>query len=266
MSDLVVVEAELEVSALVITSKLLDAGDRQTFLDTFQTMTVAEVDQQVLRGFVVREASTHIFCTALAEMQNRWQTGAVPLDLMGQFDMDFHTYVRARTKTDYSNSAIDNLAAVGRVWFTDEIPEGIPATVQLYNADGQRVVDGEGELVTVLFNPCLLNTSKLVHAKAALSNGSLARNPVALGQLFNPDVGFRVALASLSGGGTSSAQSAPVQPTGLRLFIEGPLLMAEEEGHDPAIVAEIDWESVKKHEVARRALQLMVAACMIENL
>ena len=245
---------------------VLDSNVRYTFLDTFQTMHVVELDQQIFQGFAVREASTHIFCTALAEMQNRWQTGGVPLDMMGDFKMDFHVYVRARTGTDYSNSAIDNFAAVGRVWFIDEIPEGIPATVQLYDTDGQRVVDDEGELVVVDWNPCLLNTSKLVQAKAALSNGSLARNPVALGQLFNPDVGFRVALASLSGSGTSSAQSAPVQPTGLRLFIEGPLLMAEEEGHDPAIVAEIDWESVKKHEVARRALQLMVAACMIENL
>jgi len=246
---------------------VLDPGDRHTFLDTFQTMTVEELDQQIVRGFAVREASTHIFCTALAEMQNRWQTGGVSLDMMGGYELDFHTYVRMRTKTDYSNSAIDNFAAVGRVWFTDEIPEGIPATVQLYNADGQRVVDGEGELVTVPFNPCLLNTSKLVHAKAALSNGSLARNPVALGQLFNSDVGFRIAMASL-GGGTSSTQSSytPVELTGLRLFIEGPLLMAEEEGHDPAVVAEIDWESVKIHEVARRALQLIVAACMVENL
>lgn len=247
---------------------VLDPEERYTLLDSFQTMTVADLDQQIMRGYVVREASTHIFCTALAEMQNRWQIGDVPLTMMGDFGMDFHDYVRARTKTDYSNSAIDNFAAVGRVWFTDEIPENIPATVQLYDAEGQRVVDTEGELVTVPWNPCLLNTSKLVHGKAALSNGSLAGNPVALGQLFNPDVGFRVALASLNESGTSSVQSnyTQVQSVGLRLFIEGPYLMADEEGCDPAIVAEIDWESVKTHEVARRALQLIVAACMIDGL
>ena len=247
---------------------VLDAGERMDFLDTFQTMEVEEVDQQVVRGSQVREASTHIFCTALAEMQNRWHAGDVPLTMMGEFELDFYTYVRVRTGTDYSRSAIDNFAAVGRVWFTDDIPMGIPATIQLYDAEGKRVVDAEGELKVVPFNPCLLNTSKLVHGKAALASGQLAANPVALGQLFNPKVGVRVAMASLNGRGDviQSTEYTPVESTGMRMYIEGPYLMADEEGHDAAIVAEIHWESVKTKPVARKALQFMVAVLQIDGL
>ncbi|GAG49115.1 unnamed protein product, partial [marine sediment metagenome] len=59
----------------LVVGGVLDAKERMNFLDTFQTMDVEEVDQQVVRGSQVREASTHILCTAIAEMQNRWQTG-----------------------------------------------------------------------------------------------------------------------------------------------------------------------------------------------
>jgi len=248
---------------------IIAPANRLAFIRMLQKMDTVELDQQVIKGAMVREASTHIFCVAIAEMQNRWGIGGVPLTIMGQFDMDFHDYVRDRTQTDYTNSAVDNFAAVGRVWFMDEtLVKDAPDQVRLYEATGEPVIDEEGDPVFVDFNPCHLNVSKMIHTKAALLNGTLLRNQVALGQLFNPKVGVRRVVDTLTGVVASSGPGEYREyqpPRGLHFFYEGPYLFVQDGDDDPFPLAEVNWEITKTSTVAMRGIQLLTKACDVEQ-
>jgi len=150
---------------------------------------------------------------------------------MSKYNFDFHEYARARTQNQHADSTLDNMVDAG-ITFLLSPPEDFPETVVLYDKDGNTT----GEVVGV--DMASLSTSKMVYAKASVKDGTLVANPVAMGQLFNPNVGPTDVLRTLRGAVMSGAS-----PNSLSLFIEGGLLMVRRGSSTPEVLAEFTTES-----------------------
>ncbi len=116
--------------------------------------------------------------------------------------------------------------------YAEVAPKDFPETVILYDEDGNTT----GEVVGV--DMASLSTSKMVYAKASVKDGTLVANPVAMGQLFNPNVGPTDVLRTLRGAVVSGSS-----PNSLSLFIEGGLLMVRRGSSTPEVLAEFTTES-----------------------
>jgi len=147
---------------------------------------------------------------------------------MGEHEFSFQTYAYSRTR--YAESTIANLVDAGRTWLLEHPP--LPAQVELYDKEGNAT----GEIVSP--DPLNLSVSKMIFTKAALKDGRLAGNLVAMGQLFNQDVDATTVSRTLSGrvaGGGGAKNSS----NRLTFILEGPLLLAQWGKGEPELVAEL---------------------------
>jgi len=208
-----------------------------------------ELDNVIVYTHQVEEVSSAIKCVALAMMKQRWDDGLIPLTESGVFKHNFYDY--ALSRTGCSGSTVRNWIDAGRTWL-EGLPKGIPERVDLYDRDGNPT----GE--SVVSNPFLLNRSKLVLTKAAAKNGRLADNEVALGQLFNKAVGIHTVLDTLN----SNGEEKNITHAGLKLWFDGPYLIAQDGFSDPEVVAEFYADG---SDVVDQAIKYITAACHIRR-
>lgn len=214
------------------------------------TQAFKVLDRAVVYSYKLRQVAGILLCAALAAMKDRWEAGRVTLFDQGLYEFDFHTYARDRTEGEYANSTIDNMVDSGRT-FLQGMPEDIPETIPLYDKEGQLT----GEIVQT--SPLHLTVSKMVFAKAAAKSGELAANPIALGQLFNPDVGAHTVLATLN----------PPTPRNndnyrLRMYLEGPYIVVQRGNGEPEMVGELN---VDGSALVKEAIAYIAAACQIRS-
>jgi len=191
---------------------------------------------------------------SLAVMKERWQEW--PLTCKCQWDYKFNQY--AEERTHYKPSTIDNLVRAGTAWLQGP-PDGIPDKVELYDGEGNAT----GEVVTP--DPFSLSVSKLVFSTAALNDGRLRDNPVAMGQLFNPDVGAHTVNNTLQGRPTvENPGSAPVLDTSLKFYVEGPFLWVKK-GREKNWVAELNTEGFNQDPLVKEAMRYVIAACQVKG-
>ena len=200
------------------------------------TQAFKVLDRAVVYSYKLRQVAGILLCAALAAMKDRWEAGRVTLFDQGLYEFDFHT--------------IDNMVDSGRT-FLQGMPEDIPETIPLYDKEGQLT----GEIVQT--SPLHLTVSKMVFAKAAAKSGELAANPVALGQLFNPDVGAHTVLATLN----------PPTPRNndnyrLRMYLEGPYIVVQRGNGEPEMVGELN---VDGSALVKEAIAYIAAACQIRS-
>jgi len=241
MDEIVIFNDNLSQNTLVLQELIA----RQDDLSAFQ-----ELDEWIVKSFRWREAAGSILCASLAALKERWESGRVSTVDMSQYDYSFYQY--AYEKTGYARSTIDNMVDVGRTWLMGELPEGIPESVEIYDKDGSPT----GDVITI--DPYQIATSKLLVAKAAAKDGSLARNPAALGQLVNADVPVAIVRDTLRG--TASNGNGKLEKSNrLRLFFEGDFLCAQRGGGEVEVVAEFYPVS----DITREAMLYISAACKV---
>lgn len=208
-----------------------------------------ELDGVIVYTHQVEEIASAVKCVALAMMKQRWDDGLVPLTESGAYEHNFYNYTLVRTGC--SGSTVRNWIDAGRTWL-EGLPAGIPERINLYDRDGNPTGDN------VESNPFLLNRSKLVLTKAAAKNGRLADNEVALGQLFNKAVGIHTVLDTLN----SDEEEKNIAHAGLKLWFDGPYLIAQDGFSDPEVVAEFYADG---SDVVDQAIKYITAACHIRG-
>ena len=204
------------------------------------------LDDYVCKSITVTQEARRILSITLALMKERWDE--FPMEETGYWDYDFYTYARDRTG-GYSRSAIDNHVNVGATWLL-QLPDGLPATVELYDAAGRAT----GE--TIIPDPETQCVSKLLVATGAAKDGRLFQDPVALGQLFNPDVAVHILSATIQGH-TKHLESPKNDQ--LQMWVEGGVIYAKVNG-DIEWVAELNLEN---KESVRRGREYLLVACGI---
>lgn len=241
---------------------LTDKQDTLTLADTIQDKIATlqtmlsqsdeydafrELDNVIIYTHQVEEISSALKCVALAIMKQRWDDGLVPLTESASYEHSFYNY--AFNRTGCTGSTVRNWIDAGRTWL-EGLPEGIPKSVELYDRDGNPT----GECVEP--NPFLLNRSKLVLTKAAAKDGRLTDDPVALGQLFNRDVGIHTVLDTLNNGKDKSN----IAHAGLKLWFEGSYLLAQDGFSEPEVVAEF---YVGDNDIVNQAIRYITSALNI---
>lgn len=218
-----------------------------------------EIDQIVLRSFMLRESATHLLCVSLAYAKDRWSRGIVTLTEMGGFEHDFYTYANMRTGKSYSRAAIDNLIDVGRIFFIAP-PEEFPMEISVYDGEGQPT----GEIVK--FDPLTVCVSKLVHMKAVAKNPKLYRSEI-WGQLVNPKVGVATFIETLRGQNSkNSDQMEEIRTnTAFHLYFYGPHLLAKYGDAEPVVLAEVNWDGIHESDDVNDAWEFIVEACRIQG-
>ena len=221
-------------------------------LDDAEAFT--QLDVLIQHSFLVRERSGAILCAALATMKNRWDADHVPITQAERYDYKFHTYANQVCQQQYAVSTIDNMVDAGRVWLLNSTR--LPAEVPLYDDQGEPTGD------VVIPDPYQLGTSKLVFTKSAAKDGSLYDDEVALGQMFNPNVGPHTVLETLKGGNTKSDTDIATKAHSgrLSLYFEGTALMVREGQGKPEAVADFFFGDSP---LVDRAIKLVAAACQI---
>ena len=218
------------------------------------------LDGTIEYAYNAREKSGILLSMALSCMKEMWDDW--PLTSKGIYNYDFYRY--ASTKTSYARVTVDNMIRAGRTWLLG-LPEDVPSEILLYNSDGEPT----GEVV--IPNPFDLSVSKLLVTSGAARDGRLWSNEVALGQLFNPDVGVHT---------VSRTIQQPKKPKGeeeeeeivpytlnesLRLYVEGPFVMVSKNGYESDWVMEINTEGFENNPIVKEAVKYLVAALQIRE-
>jgi len=204
------------------------------------------LDRAVTGTATLREGATVMFCVALRRMKERWECGNIPLTVGGKYEHSFYKYIEETI--GYVRSTVDNYIDIAEVWLGPELPKGLPATVELYDAKGNLT----GDVVDV--DPFELSITRLFHTKANVRDGSLAANPLALGMLFNPKVGYRTVKTVLSA--TDSTIIQDENGDYLIIFVEGSQLYARAAGdEEPIVFGEIYWDVLDESDTALRAMR-----------
>jgi len=237
-----------------------DAKERY---DSLVTLVEAPADEEtfdvldgtVIVGYNMREMYGILLSRALAVMRERWQEW--PLTSKAKWDYRFSQY--AEERTHYKSSTIDNLVRAGTAWLYGS-PDGLPDEVELYDREGHPT----GEVITP--NPFSLSVSKLVFSTAALNDGRLTNNPVAMGQLFNPDVGAHIVNDTLQGRPAveNPGDAVAVLDASLKLYVEGSFLWVKK-GRDKNWVAELNVEGFNQDPLVKEALRYVIAACQVKG-
>jgi len=219
--------------------------------DTVETLEGAEafnfLDDQVLKSIEVSQEIRRILSVTLAIMKQRWDE--FPLEELSWCEYDFYNYAKQRTG-GYSRSAIDNHVNVGGTWLLGNLPKDIPERVELYDSKGKPT----GEIIDV--DPRSQSTSKLLVATGAAKDGRLAQDPVALGQLFNPEVSVHILSDTIQG------RTKKLEPTnGFRMFNDSGIIYASQ-GEKEVWVAELSMEG---DELVLKAIDYITTACNIRS-
>jgi len=248
-TDLAIPEVSTMAAASAWTRRLIEGLRDEPF---------PVLDQVLVYSHTVQEGAAHALCVVLGHLKDRWEVGEIELDVMGEYGYDFHSYVRARTGHSYEDAHIDNLVGVGRIFLID--PAGkIPETVILFDSEGMPL---EQHAPVDFFQ---VGVSKLIHAKAAMRAGWLLEDPVAMGQLLNPDVSVRAVLRTLykvASPGTTRAVDQ--QSKQYRFALEGVHLTVSYKGSEPLVLCEVNWEGIQGNDVLKQAWQMIVAACAVD--
>ena len=205
------------------------------------------IDSAIVHSVQTREAMGLILCAGLAMAKDHWDE--FPLDSIGDWEYNFHTYARDRTG-GYSSVHIDNMVSIGKTFLSGSLPECIPARVKLY--DKNKRPTGE----EVIPDPCTQNMSKLLVSVAASKDGRL-EDPVAMGQLFNPKVSVRVLSATIQ-----KTPATAKNKNGLRMWQEGIYILANENGGEAIVVAELNMGA---DPLVRKARERLLAGCNIKR-
>lgn len=237
--------------------KLVELGEAND--GTFEML-----DNTILYSYSTREKCGILLSMALSCMRDLWDSW--PLTSTALFEYKFYNY--AASRTTYAPTTIDNMVRAGRTWLQG-LPESVPDRVQLYDRNGEPT--GE-EIVP---DPYSLSVSKLLVTSAAARDGRLWENKVALGQLFNPEVGVHVVSGTIQRPKIPKEEEkqnpAPSiiigQPNGepVRLFLDGPFIMVHRNGQEPTWVAELNTEGFVNDPMVKRAVKYLVAALQIRE-
>ena len=218
------------------------------------------LDGTIIYAYNAREKSGILLSMALSCMKDVWDDW--PLTSKGLFEHNFYKYTSSRTS--YTRVTIDNMIRAGRTWLQG-LPENVPQEVLLYDNDGKPT----GEVV--IPDPFDLSVSKLLVTSGAARDGRLWANEVALGQLFNPNVGVHT---------VSRTIQQPKKPKGeeeeeeivpytlnesLRLYVEGPFVMVSKNGYESDWVMEINTEGFENNPIVKEAVKYLVAALQIRE-
>ena len=217
------------------------------------------LDGTIVYAYNAREKSGILLSMALSCMKDLWEDW--PLTSKALYHYDFYKYAYA--KTTYAHVTIDNMIRAGRTWLQG-LPENVPHEVLLYDTDGEPT----GEIVTP--DPFNLSVSKLLVTSAAAKDGRLWANEVALGQLFNPDVGVHTVSRTIQ---QPSAPKEDKEPEvisteytidSLRLYLEGPFIMVRKNGKTNW-VAEFNMEGFSEDLAVKEAIKYLIASLQIRE-
>lgn len=205
--------------AIIDTAGSLDEYEAFDFLDTV-----------VVSGRNAREVYSLYLSLGLYLMKQAWEEDRVPLTKAGEYEHDFHTY--AFNRTGYKQSTIDNMVDLAGSWLKER-PKWLPEEVEVYDAEGEPTG------VQVQAEPWNTNMSKLLFAKAAAKDGRLEDDPVALGQLFNPEVPAHTLLDTIN---KVERKEPETNVAKTRLFLEGPYLLVKDGFSEAELVCEFNLD------------------------
>jgi len=216
------------------------------------------LDGTITYAYDTREKAGILLSMSLSCMKELWDKW--PLTSKGLFEYDFYKYASCRTS--YARVTVDNMIRAGRTWLQG-LPDNVPSDVLLYDTDGEPT----GEVVTP--DPFNLSVSKLLVTSAAAKDGRLWANKVALGQLFNPDVGAHTVSRTIQQPRGPKEEEEEIVPytlnDSLRLYIEGPFVMVSKNGHESDWVMEINTEGFENNPIVKEAVKYLVAALQIRE-
>ncbi len=216
------------------------------------------LDGTINYAYDIREKSGILLSMSLSCMKDLWDKW--PLTSKGLFKYDFYRY--ASNRTSYARVTIDNMIRAGRTWLQG-LPDNVPSDVLLYDTDGEPT----GEVVTP--DPFNLSVSKLLVTSAAAKDGRLWANEVALGQLFNPDVGVHTVSRTIQQPRKPKEEEEEIVPyvlnDSLRLYIEGPFVMVSKNGHESDWVMELNMEGFESNPIVKEAVKYLIAALQIRE-
>ena len=217
------------------------------------------LDGTIVYAYNAREKSGILLSMALSCMKEMWDDW--PLTSKGIYNYDFYRY--ASTKTSYARVTVDNMIRAGRTWLLG-LPEDVPHEVILYDASGEPT----GEVV--IPNPFDLSVSKLLVTSGAARDGRLWSNKVALGQLFNPDVGVHTVSRTIQQPKEEKEEDKePAQEyvldESLKLYLEGPFVMVSKNGYESDWVFEINTEGFSNNPIVKEAIKYLIAALQIRE-
>lgn len=217
------------------------------------------LDNTIVYAYNSREKSGILLSMALSCMKDMWDEW--PLTSKALFKYNFYNY--ALTRTSYARVTIDNMIRAGRTWLRG-LPDNVPDQVLLYDSDGKPT----GEVVDP--DPFSLSVSKLLYSSAAAKDGRLWTNEVALGQLFNPDVGAHAVNRTIQHppGAEDDEIPSQVDPEytidSLKLYLEGPFIMVKRDGQTNW-VAELNTEGFENDPMVKEATKYLIAALQIRE-
>jgi len=241
---------EQTISSLVLYSGNYIVSLRDTVEGSIQDPVALfhVLDTEISKSVKEREEQNLRLCAQLAYANLYWDQ--FPLDIVDTWSYSFYTYASDKTG-GYQRSTIDNMVDVGRTFLLGELPEGIPEQVELYDRTGNptgTVADTRELLLEQ-------SASKLLVAKGAAKDGRLESNPIALGQLFNPEVSVHVLSATIQG----RSQLPPPRPDKFRLARISSYIVAYENGEEQ-VVAELTGSDTA---LVRKAHEYILAACKV---
>jgi len=214
------------------------------------------LDDTIIYAHGAREKSGILLSMALSCMKDMWDDW--PLTSKSIFNFDFYKY--ANTRTSYVRVTIDNMVRAGRTWLQG-LPDNVPNEILLYDSDGEST----GEIVDP--DPFRLSVSKLLVTSAAAKDGRLWSNEVALGQMFNPEVGVHVVSHTIQHP-KEDEEDEVISPEytidSLKLYLEGPFIMVRKNGATNW-VAELNTEGFEKDPSVKEAVKYLIAALQIRE-
>jgi hypothetical protein len=221
------------------------------------------LDGTIVYAYDTREKAGILLSMSLSCMKDLWDDW--PLTSKGPYKYDFYKY--ANTRTSYARVTVDNMIRAGRTWLQG-LPDNVPSEVLLYDSNGEPT----GEIVDP--DPFSLSVSKLLVTSAAAKDGRLWANEVALGQLFNPDVGVHTVNRTIQRPHDRKSneeeekekeESVPYPLNdSLRLYLEGPFVMVSKNGQTNWVV-ELNTEGFETDPMVKEAIKYLIAAVQIRE-
>lgn len=220
------------------------------------------LDSTIVYAYTARERSGILLSMALSCMKDMWDDW--PLTSKGPYKYDFYRY--ASTRTSYARVTIDNMIRAGRTWLQG-LPENVPSEVLLYDSDGEPT----GEVIDP--DPFSLSVSKLLVTSAAARDGRLWNNKVALGQLFNPEVGVHTVSRTIQRPPVPKEEKEGNEEEivpytlndSLRLYLEGPFVMVSKNGYESDWVVELNTEGFASNPIVKEAIKYFISALQIRE-
>ena len=225
--------------SIVVEDNITDSTKLFAILDTEITNSVREREEQNLR-----------LCALLAYANVHWSSFS--MELVGPWKYNFYIYAQSRTG-GYQRGTIDNMVDTGKTFLLGQLPDSIPEEVELYDAKGNPT----GEMVNPREQLSEQSASKLLVAKGAAKNGRLSSNPVAMGQLFNPEVSVHILSDTIQG-----RVQLPALQDSFQLRLVGSYIVGIQNGEEK-VVAELVEDT---DPIAVKGREYILAACRITEI